>query len=970
MDAVKRASPARKGHTRGGFAGRARELETLTHEHARAHAGELRVVLVSADAGIGKTTLAAEVCARAAGDVVVLTARAHTLSSSTPFGLWVEALEPYLRTLEAEQVRELAGPAVADLAPLLRSVEACRPGRASREASSYRIIEDLVALVAAVGARAPLVIVLDDVHLADDASWETLHFLARDRPSLPLLVIATARPAELAEHPVAPDVIFALEQEGTVRQLRLEPMRREELAELARLRTGLELVPESLVAWLEERSRGNTLFALGLLGALLDEGGELARPSLTRLPEDLSDRVRARLRGLDDDCRSTLELLAVLGSRVELTDLARVAGRTIDTLAVTLQELVRRRLVLEDERGAGPAYEVAHPLFQEVIYQSIIGARRRGLHRIVGRTLLATGQLAAASAHLARSADPGDREAVDALVAALREAEERSLYRAATAIMAELVRQLPEGDERWRRVLDVMEPRAEWVLAHLAEDHAAEAYEAMRRIERLVEAEGDDRRRGIVQLRMACFGGVPTGRLAEALERCGRAADAFTRAGDPGLALAARAESAYLLAMRGEIAAAIELGRDVLASADAIGDALVQLHALAFLGWALPSVGALEEADEAEQRGMLLAREAGSHYRWSLCFHGHCVFLAQAGRVVEARTLFEESSGDNPAAADALGYERHTLVAWLSGDLDVALGAAAKARMRNRTTVSVRQSAYLAVGARAAIDADRLDGVEDIIERTERANKGFTSVWAVHPQWASGVLAWRLGRPDAVDELVAAASRIRRLDAPVESMWFLIDLAEAAADLHVPDAARWAATEASVAVRPLARFPLYTALGDLVAALAHDDAALAASSARVFAGLGYRLWLGRAQLALGRALARENTAAAVAAVQEASGVFAACGAAWHHRRAIDTLRALGSRGRRAAAAAAGPGGLTARETEVARLAAAGMTAREIGETLYIGERTVETHLANAYGKLGVRTRRELVQRAVELGLRT
>ncbi|MDN5934286.1 MAG: helix-turn-helix transcriptional regulator, partial [Pseudonocardia sp.] len=78
----------------------------------------------------------------------------------------------------------------------------------------------------------------------------------------------------------------------------------------------------------------------------------------------------------------------------------------------------------------------------------------------------------------------------------------------------------------------------------------------------------------------------------------------------------------------------------------------------------------------------------------------------------------------------------------------------------------------------------------------------------------------------------------------------------------------------------------------------------------------------------------------------------------------------GTRGKRAAAAALGPASLTAREQEVAQLAVDGLTAREIGAALFIGERTVEGHLARAYARLGVRSKLELTRRAAELGLRT
>jgi DNA-binding CsgD family transcriptional regulator len=92
------------------------------------------------------------------------------------------------------------------------------------------------------------------------------------------------------------------------------------------------------------------------------------------------------------------------------------------------------------------------------------------------------------------------------------------------------------------------------------------------------------------------------------------------------------------------------------------------------------------------------------------------------------------------------------------------------------------------------------------------------------------------------------------------------------------------------------------------------------------------------------------------------------GGSWRRQRSLDALRRLGSAGRRAAAAALGPDSLTRREREVARLAATGMSAKEIAGLLFVGERTVESHLASVYAKLGVHSKLQLVARATELGL--
>jgi DNA-binding CsgD family transcriptional regulator len=141
-----------------------------------------------------------------------------------------------------------------------------------------------------------------------------------------------------------------------------------------------------------------------------------------------------------------------------------------------------------------------------------------------------------------------------------------------------------------------------------------------------------------------------------------------------------------------------------------------------------------------------------------------------------------------------------------------------------------------------------------------------------------------------------------------------------------------------------------------------DDAAAA------FGTAGWPLFEGRALALHGTALARTDRSRACGAFEAAIAHFEACGAAVRRDRAAAALASLGAKGRRRTTELLGPGSLSGREREVASLAAQGCSAREIGERLFIGERTVETHLANAYAKLGVASKVDLVRRAAELGL--
>ena len=461
--------------------GRGAELAELRRELQRAGAAEFRIVLLLSDAGIGKTRLAREFLARRQAGVVGLCARAHPLGETTSFGVWSEALESHLRGLPPNEITKLCGGFLDDLAALLHSVAAVR-GSADREPSRLRLLEGFAVVLSNLARRAPVVVFLDDAHLADVSSWEALGYFASTIAAARVLVVAAARPAELVENPAAVQVLLQMEQDGALRRLELSPLDPVALAELAGAAIN-DLPSPALVEWLAERSRGNALFALGLLQALRDEGADLSAPALRSLPEALTERVAVRVRNLDEAAIAILEWLAAIGRRVDLRDLVGLTGLPADRLALILERLVRSRLVSEQESGHELTYELAHPLIQEAIYERIGAARRRGLHRGIGRTLLAADRLGEAAAHFARSADVGDDEAIAALRDAVRQAEDRGAYREALAILDALVELVPGGDNRWLGVLKALHWEAEWVVDHRADTHALLGIKAMRAID-------------------------------------------------------------------------------------------------------------------------------------------------------------------------------------------------------------------------------------------------------------------------------------------------------------------------------------------------------------------------------------------------------------------------------------------------------------------------------------------------------
>ncbi len=326
------ALPTSSGR-RPGLVGRDVLLRRLEGELDQTTAGRLRVVLMLGEAGVGKTRLASELVARHRDRVISLSARAYPLGATASLGLWVEALERRLRLFSETDVLELCGGQVADLAALLPSVSAAAKAQTSDDRPRVRLLSALASLLQRMSERAPLVVTLDDVHLADGSSWEALNYLSRNLADFPLLVLLAARPEELAAHSVAGEVVWALEQEGLLTRVHVTPLARRDVRELAEELVGAP-VTDALVDWLVARAQGSPLFVTGLVRALLEEGGDLAHPSLRALPEDLADRVQARLRTLGGGDRSTLELLTVIGYRAELRDLLRLRADSIISTAI------------------------------------------------------------------------------------------------------------------------------------------------------------------------------------------------------------------------------------------------------------------------------------------------------------------------------------------------------------------------------------------------------------------------------------------------------------------------------------------------------------------------------------------------------------------------------------------------------------------------------------------------------------
>jgi class 3 adenylate cyclase/tetratricopeptide (TPR) repeat protein len=877
--------------------GRNRELGTLEAELDRVTDGEFRCVLVLGESGVGKTRLVGELGARHQDDSVYLSARAYPLGGTASFGLWGEALERHLRGLPDEEVLDLCGGFLDDLAGLVRSVAVVRGKPSESERAQFRLVQGIAAVVGNLARRGRVIVFFDDVHLADASSWETLDYLAHNVADASVLVVASARPAELARAEVASRTVLSLEQEGFLTRLAVHPLEPDALSRLAAGVLGAE-PPMPLVDWLAKRSRGNPLFALGLLRALAEEGADLSAPRLRHLPEGLAERVAAQARGLDDQAMQVLELLSVLGRRVEVGDLARLSGWSAAELETGLEKLVQARFVVEEQRERHLSCEIDHPLVQEAVYESMTAVRVRALHRQMARALRDAGRVSEAAPHFARSAGVGDSEAIEALGEAVRQAERCGAYREALTVMGEVVALLPHDDPRWLEIADAISPHADWV--YRGEPHqAALGVQAMRAIDSALSAVPDPARRAAVKFRLANFLTWGTGEIDEAERRCIEAAALYEQAGDIPMKLLADCELAWIRGIGGDLAA-LQTGAEAVAEeARAAGHPFVARQALGAVGYAAFHRGRFAEAESALRGAIAIGRKEGKPRRLSILLWTLSASFVSEGRLGEAQAVMEEGRSSDPAGSEDWA-RRELFIDWHAGRFRAALD-----RARNTLTATAgehtrRNLGELVFAGMAALELDEQAEAHKYLALGKLALGGrewmvYSEYWA----WAEALLADREGkRSDALAALDEIASRLIAKDAVASAAFVVTDVVELASELGDARMVGAASAQVDAIARQIDR-DLYWALAAYTAAwanLASGAPDVAADHARtavkLLSGLGYQPLLGRALEVLGRSLAGTDPTRAGETLHEAVATLEQCGAVWRGRRARDALYTL------------------------------------------------------------------------------
>ncbi len=366
------------------FVGRDDEIERHTPGDER----ECRGVLVAGEAGIGKTRFAAELGRRAAElRIPVLYGRCQR-ALAAPYEPWVEALQCLAEATPAgrwaDWVRD--SPSLARLLPDLVTAAPDRPD-ADPDAERYRLFEAVTDLLAeAAGARGA-VIVLDDLHWADEPTLLLLrHLLSVARPAR-LLVVATYRDTDLLGAASLTDALADLRRVPGLEWLTLSGLGEQEVSELITALTSEHEVSK-LARAVRDETDGNPFFVVEVVRHLTETGGLVdpgsAPGDVRDLPPSVREVVSQRVRALGVDVAEILGTAAIIGVDFELDVLADVLDQSPELLIDWLDVAVRARVL----REVGPGrYAFAHALVQYTLAGDVTATRRRDLHGRIARVL-------------------------------------------------------------------------------------------------------------------------------------------------------------------------------------------------------------------------------------------------------------------------------------------------------------------------------------------------------------------------------------------------------------------------------------------------------------------------------------------------------------------------------------------------------------------------------------------------------
>jgi DNA-binding NarL/FixJ family response regulator len=986
-----------------------------------ARAGQPGIVVVTGEAGIGKTSLIETFLVRGAteGWLHIGGTCLELHAGQAAYLPFVEALRALVAQVPPARVRSIVWPARDELGRLLPELAGSTDTRRAATMPAdpvggeggvldrARLFEALLTVAQRLTGAQPLLVTIEDLQWADAGTLDLLRFFAHNVRTGPVLLLLTlrtegpGRPAPLLRY------VGDLERFARLERIELGPLDRADVASLLAAVEGRAPDPSRVVT-LTVRSGGNPYLVEEMIRSGLGEPAASAD-----VPAGLRDLLLARVAELSDVAQIVVRVASVAGRMIDDRLLIRVSGLPEGDAVRGLHEAIDRGVLALPGAGVGVTFR--HPLLREVVAESLLPIEARRLHAAFAEALSATGHRSGgpdgvATAEMAYHWDAAGEvgRALEATVEAAAEAEAVYAFDEARILYERALRLwdlAPYPDDRLPLDRLALLDRAAATAALVGDP--ARAIELAREALTIVDPDAEPERAALFHSRLRWYlwdAGDRPAALRDALE-----AVRLMPAEPPTAALAnVSAHAAGLLVFAGRIGEAATEATATLRIARAVSARPEEALALGVLGWVAVQQGEHERGVELVREAWRIAQELGHVTGLQLAYSHLAAVLDISGRVSESLSIAREGI----ALAERLGTAR-SFGALLEGSAAHAL-----LRLGRWPEADTMTSAVLARGATGGA----LVWLRIVRARLEIGRGRFAEaeaqLRAIDPSTDAVALApyvgwWQVARteaclwqadPEPALGLVRAALADDRLPAVDASVATLVALGlRAAADIaesNPPgsaeaDAARAGGHELETRVRRLRRsgrseapdLPTGGPLGGKgqpTSRVALIDAELSRLGDRP-SPTAWRRLVSAAEVE------ERAPLAAYGRYRQAAALLAANG---DREEAADALRAayvsatdldarplmslvedLGRRARlgvgdvRSASDASGvPFGLTERELEVLALVVAGHSNREIGEVLFISPKTASVHVSNILGKMGVDSRLEAATTALRMGL--
>jgi DNA-binding SARP family transcriptional activator len=375
--------------------GRDREMDRLEEALDTLFEGQGELILLIGEAGVGKSRLALEVARRAMRrGALSLGGAAYDYEQQLAYGPFVEALVSFAGQIQSPELHALLegiAPEITLLAPAIGlMLGTSHAPDAGGTLDRHRLFAAVAALLARLEARSPVVIVLDDLHAADEASLQLLHYIARAARRAPRLLIATVRSDELAESSRLAQLLTDFHRAGLGLRLDLSRLGRRDSAILVTTLLGNGPSARKVAETVYDLAAGNPLYTEEAVRTLR-EGGQLQQvdgrwqlaTSELPVPGPLAERMVARVARLGATSKQALETLAVVGQDASYPLLQRATDLPEAAMLDAMNDCLRRNILEESPRG----YRFGHPLYRAALYERLSQARRASLHGRIAQAI-------------------------------------------------------------------------------------------------------------------------------------------------------------------------------------------------------------------------------------------------------------------------------------------------------------------------------------------------------------------------------------------------------------------------------------------------------------------------------------------------------------------------------------------------------------------------------------------------------